>query len=86
MNKKYIIGISVFDRIKEAGLTQKILTEYADCIKTRLGFHELSIDKCSRNGIIMLEMIGNEERIEMMLSKLSEIGGIESQKMIFNLN
>lgn len=84
MNKKYIIGILVFDRIKEAGLTQKILTEYADCIKTRLGFHELSFDKCSRNGIIMLEMIGDDARIEIFLTKLSEIGGIELQKMIFN--
>ncbi len=85
MNKKYIIGISVFDRIKEAGLTQKILTEFADCIKTRLGFHELSIDKCSRNGIIVLELSGKEDRIQSLMTTLSEIGGIEVNKMVFNL-
>ena len=85
MNKKYIIGISVFDRIKEAGLTQKILTEFADCIKTRLGFHELSIDKCSRNGIIVLELSGKEDRIQSLMATLTEIGGIEVNKMVFNL-
>ena len=59
MKEKRIIGINVLDRIKEAGRTQKVLSKYATSIKTRLGFHELSEDVCSRNGFVILEVTGN---------------------------
>ena len=85
MKNRIIIVISVFDRVKEIGRTQKLLSEYSGLIKTRLGFHEVSEDVCSRKGIILLELKGEENEINLFLIKLSEIGGIEVQKMIFDL-
>ena len=59
MNQLKIIGIQVLDRVKEAGLTQQALTRHANCIRTRLGFHELNDAVCSRTGLILLELCGS---------------------------
>ncbi|PLX11364.1 MAG: hypothetical protein C0597_15170 [Marinilabiliales bacterium] len=86
MKEKRIIGINVLDRIKEAGRTQKILSKYAKSIKTRLGFHELSEDVCSRNGFIILELTGEISTWDELQNELNEIGGINIQKMSFDLS
>ena len=86
MNELRILGINVLDRIKEAGRTQATLSKYATTIKTRLGFHELSEDVCSRNGFIILELQGEKEKMDELEKELGEIGGINLQKMSFDLN
>ena len=86
MSEKRIIGINVLDRIKEAGRTQKVLSKYATSIKTRLGFHELSEDICSRNGFVILELTGKISEWDKLENELNDIGGINIQKMIFDLN
>ena len=83
MNELRIIGLLITDRIKEAGLTQEILTKHANIIKSRLGFHEVNEDKCSRIGFILLQITGTQQDYEELESELSEIGGIEIQRMIF---
>jgi hypothetical protein len=80
-----IIGLHIFDRIREAGKTQQILTKYGHNIKTRFGFHELSEDVCSREGIIILEMIGNIEEWNKMEDEINEIYGVKVKKMDFNI-
>jgi hypothetical protein len=84
MNELRIIGLLITDRIKEAGKTQQVLTKYAHVIKSRLGFHEVSEDKCSRVGFILLQVTGNQQDFEKLESELADIGGIEIQRMIFN--
>ena len=79
-----ILSILVQDRIKESGRVQKLLTEFGHIIKTRLGTHEVSEDKCSRVGIIILQLTGNEDEWLMFESKLSEIGGIKFKSIVFN--
>jgi len=79
-----ILGILVFDRIKEAGKTQKILSKHAGIIRTRLGFHELSEAVCSRVGTIVLVLEGKPENWAELEKDLSEIGGIEIKKMMFD--
>jgi hypothetical protein len=86
MNELRILGINVFDRIKEAGRTQSVLSRYAHCIRTRLGFHELTSDVCSRNGIIILELAGKSVEWDSLQTELSEIGGLDIQVMSFNLS
>lgn len=86
MREKRIIGINVLDRIKEAGRTQKVLSKYATSIKTRLGFHELSEDVCSRTGFIILELTGEISNWDKLENELNEIGGINVQKMSFDLD
>jgi hypothetical protein len=86
MTEKRIIGINVLDRIKEAGRTQQVLSKYATSIKTRLGFHELSEDICSRNGFVILELTGEFSDWDSLENELDEIGGINVQKMSFDLS
>jgi hypothetical protein len=85
MNHLKIIGIQVLDRVKEAGLTQKALTKYANCIRTRLGFHELNDAVCSRTGLILLELCGDPQDQANLENELKTIGGLNIQEMIFHL-
>lgn len=84
MQRTMILGIMVFDRIKEAGRTQKILTKHAGIIRTRLGFHELSADVCSRLGTIILVLQGEKKQWQELHDELMQIGGVEVQSMQFN--
>jgi hypothetical protein len=80
-----ILGIQVTDRIKEAGKTQQILTKYADNIRTRMGFHELNEDICSRTGFIILELCGEDNLQNDLENELHKIGGISVKDMVFHL-
>ena len=84
MNEIKIIGIMIFDRIKEAGKTQKVLSEHANIIKSRLGFHEVNENICSRVGVIILQLAGNDDNRNQLIEDLKQIGGIEVKDMTFN--
>jgi len=51
-----VLGLKIIDRIKEAGLTQEILSKHADLITTRLGFHEVTDEICSREAYIIIHL------------------------------
>ncbi len=84
MQKTMILGILVFDRIKEAGRTQEVLSKHSDVIRTRLGFHELSDTVCSRVGTIVLVLQGNPDKWQHLEEDLGEIGGVEIKKISFD--
>jgi hypothetical protein len=79
-----ILGIKVIDRIKEAGLTQNILSKHAGLITTRLGFHELSTEVCSREAYIILHLSGSESEMFNLRKELGAVGGIEIREMTFS--
>jgi hypothetical protein len=83
MYQTTILGIMVYDRIKEAGRTQKVLSRHASIIRTRLGFHELSREVCSRVGTVLLVLNGQPHENEQLRNELGEIGGVEVQEMNF---
>ena len=85
MNEVRIIGLLITDRIKEAGQTQQAMTKYAHVLKSRLGFHEVSEEVCSRVGIIILQLAGNAEECHHLEQELSQIRGLELQRMVFSL-
>ena len=85
MKEIRIIGLLITDRIKEAGLTQHALSRYAHVIKSRLGFHEVSEDVCSRAGVIILQLAGNTEECNKLEAELNNIGGLELQRMVFSI-
>lgn len=85
MKEVRIIGLLITDRIKEAGRTQQALTKYAHVIKSRLGFHEVSEEVCSRVGIIILHLAGDTAECQNLEKELSLIGGLEIQRMVFSL-
>ncbi len=78
-----ILGLMITDRIKEAGRTQKVLSKNANIIKSRLGFHEVSEDVCSRVGMVLLQLGGNQNEWEQLENELQTIEGLEIQHMSF---
>jgi len=83
MSEVRIIGLLITDRIKEAGQTQQALTKYAHVIKSRLGFHEVSEEVCSRVGVIILQLAGEISACKALEEELSSIRGLELQRMVF---
>jgi len=79
-----ILGVKIIDRIKEAGLTQKILSQHASVITTRLGFHEVTEEICSREAYIILHLNGDPAESEVLRSELERLGGVEIREMNFN--
>ena len=83
MTETRILGLLITDRIKEAGRTQLLLSKYSRLIRSRLGFHELNDNVCSRSGIIVLHLTGVASEWKEFEEELSQIGGLEVQKMSF---
>ena len=83
MKKHLIFGVHITDRVRHVPEVQKVLTEFGCSIKTRLGLHEASATACSPNGLILLEMVGDDKASNRMARKLRAIEGIEVQKMVF---
>jgi hypothetical protein len=83
MKETRIIGLLIRDRIKEAGKLQLLLTRNAHLIKTRLGFHELNQNTCSRAGVVILHLTGNPQEWTALETEISQIGGVEIQHMSF---
>ena len=79
-----VLTILVKDRIKEAGRTQKLLSEFGHIIKLRMGSHEVSEDVCSRVGVIILYLGGNPLEWDLLDKRLAEIGGIEFKNVTFD--
>jgi hypothetical protein len=79
-----VLGIKIIDRIKEAGLTQGILSRHASVITTRLGFHEVTDEVCSREAYIILHLNGDPADTDKLASELKSLGGIVLREIIFN--
>jgi hypothetical protein len=85
MSQIRIIGLFIADRIKEAGSTQTILAKHSRIIRSRLGFHELNEDVCSRNGIIILNVSGTISEQDVLVNDLKAVRGLEVREMAFDL-
>jgi hypothetical protein len=81
-----ILGIKIVDRIKEAGLTQEILSRHAGIITTRLGFHEVNDSVCSREAIMILHLTDTQGESGKLISELEPLGGIVIREMVFSIN
>ncbi len=78
-----VLGVHITDRVHHAQVVQDLLTEYGCSIKTRLGLHEVSEEFCSPNGLILLEMAGDEKPVFELIEKLDAVEGVDIQKMVF---
>jgi hypothetical protein len=78
-----VLGIRIIDRIKEAGLTQEILSRHAGMITTRLGFHEVTEAVCSREACILLHLNGDPGESLKLHDELQALGGVVIREMIF---
>lgn len=78
-----IMAIKINERPEHAPSVQEILTKYGCNIKTRVGFHEVSEDQCSMDGILMLQLYGAEDDIRAMHDELNDINGVKCKFIEF---
>jgi hypothetical protein len=78
-----IVGVHITDRVHHAQDVQDLFTEYGCSIKSRVGLHEVSDNFCSPNGLVLLEMAGDEKPVFELIEKLKAIKGVDIQQMIF---
>ncbi len=79
-----VLGIKIIDRIKEAGLTQEILSRHSSIITTRLGFHEVTDSVCSREAYILLHLKDDISESVKLIKELEPLGGIIIREMAFS--
>lgn len=79
-----VLGIKITDRIKEAGLVQKALSEHSGVVSTRLGFHELNDELCSREGFMVIHLAGLPGDCEDLATQLKKIEGLFVKEMVFS--
>jgi hypothetical protein len=79
-----VLGIKIIDRIKEAGLTQAVLSRYSHVITTRLGFHEVTESVCSREAYILLHLKEDKGESKKLRDELEPLGGILIREMAFD--
>ncbi len=78
-----VLGIKIVDRIKEAGLTQQVLSKHGNVITTRLGFHEVTDNVCSREAYIILHLKDDKAESDKLIRELEPLGGVIFSQMIF---
>jgi len=71
-----ILAIKVDGRTSHAVHVQEVLTKFGCNIKTRVGFHEASADLCATDGIIILQLFGEDDIAEKMAGELSRLEGV----------
>lgn len=72
-----LVLIKVKSRANHAQEVQKVLTEFGCCIKLRLGLHEITSDSCANDGLIILQVSSEGDRVGKMIEALREIDELE---------
>jgi hypothetical protein len=77
--EKSILIILIGNRSESAVKVQQVLTAWGCLIKTRLGIHDGILDKCSDQGLLILELYGTKEQKDEIARKVAVIPGVSSQ-------
>lgn len=86
MDNHVVLGVHITDRLQEAVRVQEALTAFGGYIKTRVGLHEVELqgsDVGSKNGLVLLEMVGPPAKARQLAKRLNAIEGVEVQSMVF---
>lgn len=77
-----IVGVKISNRKENAVGVQKILTENGCNIKTRLGLNITEGDACSTSGLILLEIVDDNDA-KKIIEELEKVENVTIQKMKF---
>ena len=84
LDKHVIFGVHITDRLQHVSDVQELLSKYGCNIKTRLGLHEVDKTYCAANGLLILEMFGDDSTCQELAKKLNAVEGVEVQQMVFD--
>lgn len=74
---KAIMIIHMHQRRQAAPSVQQALTDFGCIIKTRLGIHDGVLDKCSDEGLIILELVGEAPQTKALELRLRSLPGVK---------
>lgn len=75
-----VMAIKILPRNISAPKVQEILTKYGCIIQTRLGLHEADKNSCSPSGLIILNLLHDEQgEIKKLKEELDLIEGVTSK-------
>ena len=83
---KNVLLILVDHRKNAAVDVQKTLTAWGCLIKTRLGLHEGVQTNCSEHGLIICELVGEQDQLEELKRKLELIKGVSAELVSLKFN
>jgi hypothetical protein len=76
---KTILLVLIGQRKEAAVQVQKVLTGWGCMIKTRLGIHDGVMENCSDQGLLILELAGERDKMDELARKISLIKGVSSK-------
>jgi hypothetical protein len=77
-----VLAVHITDRLKKVPPVQKILSQFGNVIRTRLGLHEVSPEYSSPGGMLILDII-SEAKARQLQKMLDKIKGIETKLIVF---
>jgi len=77
--------ILVGKRKDSAVNVQKILTGWGCLIKTRLGIHDGVLANCTETGMIILELVGEEDKKDELFRKISLLADVNAKMVKISL-
>ncbi len=83
--KKTVMVVLISHRHDAAAKVQAVLTGWGCMIKTRLGIHEGVQENCSENGLLFLDLLGDNEKLCELERKLNVIKGVSARKIDMEL-
>ena len=81
MNYKLVI-IKNENREESATRMQQMLTDFGCYIKVRLGLHDVPADICSPSGLLVLEVVAEEQQIQEFVDQLNALADVKAQMVI----
>ena len=80
----YVIGLRVDHRRANAAGLQETLTRYGCNIRLRVGLHEAGEGRCADDGVILLQVCGEQGEVERLMAALEATAGVTAKLMDLN--
>jgi hypothetical protein len=80
MSNYDIMAVVVNHRTSRSSELQSVLTQFGCNIKVRLGLHEAGAS-CSDEGLVLLQLCGEEKEIDGLHNALNKVSGIRAQRI-----
>lgn len=77
--ERTIMVILIGKRKESAVNVQKILSGWGCLIKTRLGIHDGVLENCSDAGMIILELVGDQDKKDELFRKISLVPSVNAK-------
>lgn len=80
-NYPVIMAVLQEKRVETAAKVQAVLTQYGCYIRLRLGLHDNTADLCSADGLILLQVCGENGVVEQLQAELQAIPAVKVKWM-----